>query len=241
MCTLCLRSKNVSQTLRLWGKKKWSEQSAGRMLLFEVNAEIEIAVLSPPPKMGTAERSTLRHQTDGVERRRKAHRLLPTYDPDARVAPMPTCTGLGGCCSGGGAGEKRPLGRTRSNQDGVESTWANEDEARGSFTPLQLDVFHALRESYYGAGYRRRPPGTSTKGKGETAVREEALKTHPIGTKVRTEFTHPSRPAKGIHRRGARLQRSVLAGEVFRWRLGGVGHPRAKTRQGIGGNFSPNR
>ena len=54
--------------------------------------------------------------------------------------------------------------------------------------PLHLDVFHALWESYHGAGDRPRQPGVSTKGQTETAARQEALKTNPIGNKVRKEF-----------------------------------------------------
>ena len=42
--------------------------------------------------------------------------LLPNYDRDARLAPTFTCAGLGGCCSGGSAGEiKKRLDRTRSD------------------------------------------------------------------------------------------------------------------------------
>ena len=52
-------------------------------------------------------------------------------------------------------------------QDGVESNWLNEEEARKSFTPSQLDVFQALWERYYSADHRTRPPGAPTqRGKG---------------------------------------------------------------------------
>ena len=36
--------------------------------------------------------------------------------------------------------------------DGTESQCQSEEEARDSFTPLQLDVFHALWETYHGSG-----------------------------------------------------------------------------------------
>ena len=35
------------------------------------------------------------------------------------------------------------------HQDEVESNWLNEEEAKESFTPLQLDVFNALWEQYH--------------------------------------------------------------------------------------------
>ena len=43
------------------------------------------------------------------------HVLIPNCDRDARLASTLTCAGLGGCCSGGGAGErKKRLDCTRS-------------------------------------------------------------------------------------------------------------------------------
>ena len=48
----------------------------------------------------------MQHLTDGVGRRKKVHGLLQKYDRDVRLASTFTCAGLGGCCGGGGAGEK---------------------------------------------------------------------------------------------------------------------------------------
>ena len=87
--------------------------------------------------------------------------------------------------------------------DGVESNWLNEEEVQESFTPLQLDVFHALWERYYGADHRTRPPGVPTRGEREAVSREEALKAFPIGTKVRREFAD------------IRGRRKVFVGEVY--------------------------
>ena len=36
------------------------------------------------------------------------------------------------------------------NVDVIESHWLSEEEAKDSFTPLQLDVFHALWEATMG-------------------------------------------------------------------------------------------
>jgi len=74
------------------------------------------------------------------------------------------------------------------HQDGVESNWLSEEEAQESFTPLQLDVFHALWERYHGADHRARPPGMPTREEKAAASREVALKAFPIGTKVRREL-----------------------------------------------------
>ena len=87
--------------------------------------------------------------------------------------------------------------------DGVECTWLNEEEVRESSTPLQLDVFHALRELPQGGNHRTRPPGVPTRGKKETTSREEALRAVPMGTKVRREFAD------------FRGQRKVSKGDVY--------------------------
>lgn len=72
--------------------------------------------------------------------------------------------------------------------DGVLSPWITEDETRDSFSPLQLDVFHALWEAYHGPDKARRPPGIPTRGEREVASREDALRQYPLGTKVGREF-----------------------------------------------------
>ena len=40
--------------------------------------------------------------------------------------------------------------------DGTESQWLSEEGARDSFTPLQLDDFYALWETYNGAECKAR-------------------------------------------------------------------------------------
>ena len=89
------------------------------------------------------------------------------------------------------------------HQDGVESNWLSEEEAQESFTPLQLDVFHALWERYHGADHRARPPGMPTREEKPAASREVALKAFPIGTKVRREFAD------------IRGKRRVFVGKVY--------------------------
>lgn len=52
--------------------------------------------------------------------------------------------------------------------DGTESQWLSEKEVKNSFTPLHLDVFHALWETHQGVECRRRPKPAATQ-KGEEA------------------------------------------------------------------------
>ena len=87
--------------------------------------------------------------------------------------------------------------------DGVESNWLNKEELQHGFTPLQLDVFHGLRERYYGADRRTRPPGVPSRGERDAAFREKALKAHSIGTKIGRQFAD------------IRGRRRVFMGEVY--------------------------
>ena len=73
-------------------------------------------------------------------------------------------------------------------QDGIQSTWITEDEARDSFSPLQLDVFHALWELHH-PDAAPRPPGEPTRGEREVESRERALDMFPCGTVVGRIFT----------------------------------------------------
>ena len=66
--------------------------------------------------------------------------------------------------------------------DGTESQWQFEEEARDSFTPLQLDVFHALWETYHGVECQERPTSTLTWKERDEIDHEHALKQHPVGT-----------------------------------------------------------
>ena len=63
-----------------------------------------------------------------------------------------------------------------------------EDEVKDSFTPLQLDVFHAMWEVCEVADCSPKPDGIPSKGKRRAASREEALTRQPIGTQVKREF-----------------------------------------------------
>ena len=72
--------------------------------------------------------------------------------------------------------------------DGRESQWLSEEEARDSSTPLQLDVCHALWETYHGAECRARPTSTLTRKERDGIDQEQALKQHPVGTVIRREF-----------------------------------------------------
>ena len=47
--------------------------------------------------------------------------------------------------------------------DGTESQWLSEEEARHSFTPLQLDVFHGRWETYHGGECQARPTSALTR------------------------------------------------------------------------------
>ena len=64
-------------------------------------------------------------------------------------------------------------------QDGALSPWLTEDEAGDSFSPLQLDVFHAMYEAYYGTGAAPRPPGLPTRGEREGGVARPGAATLP--------------------------------------------------------------
>ena len=73
----------------------------------------------------------------------------------------------------------------RRYMDGVASDWVSETEALDSFTPLQLDTYHALWNSYGPRSEQSRPPGPDEEVKIRPALsRKEALRRFPIGTKV---------------------------------------------------------
>jgi len=80
-------------------------------------------------------------------------------------------------------------------QDGAQSDWITEDEARDSFSPLQLDVFHALWE-LHNPDDAPRPPGEPTRGEREVESRERALELYPRGTEVGRIFTDAEGRAK---------------------------------------------
>jgi len=66
-----------------------------------------------------------------------------------------------------------------------------DDQARDRFSPLQLDVFHALYEDYHGDDMpdsAKRPAGEPSRGERERVSAEEALRLYPKGTLVGREF-----------------------------------------------------
>ena len=66
-------------------------------------------------------------------------------------------------------------------QNGRETGWLTEIEILGSFTRLQLDVFHALWNLYHPhAGHQDRTP----RKKRPNLSREEALQLFPVGTRI---------------------------------------------------------
>ena len=73
-------------------------------------------------------------------------------------------------------------------QGGTESECLPEEDVRDSFTPLQLDVFHALWESYTGGDLRPRPPEPRSKGERDQGLRKKALQDFPTHTQVRRSF-----------------------------------------------------
>ena len=72
--------------------------------------------------------------------------------------------------------------------NGSESDWVSETEASDSFTPLQLDVFHAMWELYKGTSSGARPPISPSRQERDQADRERALREVPIGTSVWRHF-----------------------------------------------------
>lgn len=67
--------------------------------------------------------------------------------------------------------------------DGEESPWISELEALESFTPLQLDMFHALWNLYQAGGETEHlQPKRKRRG------RQEALCMFPVGTKILRTF-----------------------------------------------------
>ena len=66
-------------------------------------------------------------------------------------------------------------------QDGCESEWLTEPEVLQSFTPLQLDGFHALWNLYHPEETSETPPSPPQKLR--RLNRREALQVYPIGTR----------------------------------------------------------
>ena len=94
----------------------------------------------------------------------------------------------------------------------TESEWLKEEEIRDSFTPLQLDVFHALWETYKGQGCRPRPESALSKGERDTELCARALQDFPAGTQVRRPFEG----ADGVRRKAVGR---VYTSQVPYWRV----------------------
>ena len=73
---------------------------------------------------------------------------------------------------------------------GFLSGFNTERECFDSFSPLQLDVFHALRELYQPSHHRPPPAATSTSSGRLADNRAHALLEVPIGTVVWRDFTN---------------------------------------------------
>ena len=73
--------------------------------------------------------------------------------------------------------------------NGSLSGFISESECLDSFTPMQLDVFHALWELYQHPCHRSRPAGQLPRGEHLAANRAQALLEVPIGTVVWRDFT----------------------------------------------------
>ena len=101
------------------------------------------------------------------------------------AVPLYTLTDRKAVGDPGGAWDWHYKGRYQS---GAESEWLEEEEIRDSFTPLQLDVFHALWETYKDPGCRPRPEPAPPKGKRDTEARTRALQDFPVGTQVGRPF-----------------------------------------------------
>ena len=69
------------------------------------------------------------------------------------------------------------------------SGFITESECLDSFSPAQLDVFHALWELYQPSGHRPRPAAKPTSSEHLAANRIHALLEEPIGTVVWRDFT----------------------------------------------------
>ena len=108
------------------------------------------------------------------------------------AAPLYTLTDRRAVQGAGGASAAWAWEYRGKYQDGTASSWITEDSVRDSFSPLQLDVFHALWEDYHGKDVAPRPAGPPTRGEREVATRAEALREFPLGTAVCRELTDGS-------------------------------------------------
>ena len=73
-------------------------------------------------------------------------------------------------------------------QNGAESGWTTEEDALDSFTPMQLDVFHAMWELYHDKSRGTRPPTAATRMQRDALDRAHALSEVPVGMVVWRDF-----------------------------------------------------
>ena len=91
------------------------------------------------------------------------------------------------------------------------SGFITESECLNSFSPMQLDVFHALWELYQPPHHRPRPAAESTSSGRLAANRAHALLEIPIGTDCGLAGLHrPTRKDPTLPGRSRRLQNSIL-------------------------------
>ena len=84
-------------------------------------------------------------------------------------------------------------------QSGAESEGLKDEEIRDSFTPSQLDVFHALWETCKDLSCRSRPKPAPPKRKRDTESRTRALQDSPAGT----QGGRPFEGTDGVRGRGS--------------------------------------
>ena len=77
--------------------------------------------------------------------------------------------------------------------NGSLSGFITESECLNSFTPLQLDMLHALWEVYHPSNHNFGPAAKSTSSERLAANRSRALLEVPIGTVVGRDFTDQQR------------------------------------------------
>ena len=92
----------------------------------------------------------------------------------------------------------------------------------GSFTPLQLDVFHALWETYKKRDCRPRPESAPSKRERDTESRTKALRNFAVRTQV-------GRPFKGV---GGVKRMSWHGWTTSKYRIGGEDNP-TETRRNL--------
>ena len=110
---------------------------------------------------------------------------LGLADTSTVAVPLYTLTGRRAIEGTGAGWEWQYRGRYQS---GVEAEWLPEGEVRDSFTPLQLDVFHALWEAYKRKDCHPRPSEPLAKEERDQGVRMRALQDFPTGTQIRRSF-----------------------------------------------------